>query len=181
MLPHVLSHYYDKATGPFRSLSDLPAEQAEQVLATIRAAGVGFASQRSLDYLTIRNQLEARVRNLFIAKGGQPERLHPHSMVLGTSTWLKSWYADGQELCIPLSEFNPLSVSFTYGDLFPAMRYPDGKAYRGQVYVMCELEGLIGQYGLPQEWNAGGQFGPDRYIEAQVWSDAPLSGYYRAT
>lgn len=178
MLPQILSHYYDKATGPFRNLSDLPADEAEQVLAALRESGIGFASKRSLDYLTIRRQLEAQVRQLFIDKGGKPMRLHPHSMILGTSTWLKSWYADGQELCIPLVEFDPMSVSFTYGDLFPAMRYQDGKVYRGKVYMMDELETLIATYGLPQEWNPDGQFGPERYIEAQVWDDRPLQAYY---
>jgi hypothetical protein len=178
IVPQVLSHYYEKSSGPFHNLSDLPPDQAEQVLAAIRAGGIGFASQRSDDYLTVRNGLEARVRRLFIEKGGQPKRLHPHSMILGTSTWLKSWYQDGEELCIPLAQFSPKNVSFTYGDLFPAMRYPDGKPYRGQVYLMSELEQLIQQFGLPQDRNPDGHLGPDRYIEAQIWDDAPLSRYY---
>lgn len=174
LLPNVLSHYYEKANGPFRSLSDLPLDQAEKVLATIRKAGNSFASKRASDYLTVRAELEARVRQLFIEKGGQPKRSHPHSMILGTSAWLKSWYQNGQEICIPLAHFAPETVSFTYGDLFPAMRYQDGKSYRGQVYLIAELESLINHFGLPQDWNADGLFGPDRYIEAQVWDDQPL-------
>ena len=178
LVPQVLSHYYEKSLGAFRSLSDLPPEQAEQVMANIRAAGIGFASKRSADYLTIQEELENRVRCMFIDKGGQPTRLHPHSMILGTCAWLKSWYPDGQELCIPLTQFNPDSVSFTYGDLFPAMRFQDGKSYRGQVYRMGELGSLIQQFGLPQDWNPDGHLGPDRYIEAQVWDDTPLHPYY---
>ncbi len=178
LVPPVLSHYYEKASGPFRNLSDLPHEQAEQVMTTIRASGTIFASKRSPDYLVIRDELEARIRRLFIAKGGQPQRSRPHSMILGTSAWLKSWYQDGQELCIPLAEFSPTSVSFTYGDLFPAMRYQDGKPYRRQVYLMTELESLIQQFGLPQTVNPDGHFGPDRYIEAQIWDDTPLLPYY---
>ena len=178
LVPQVLSHYYEKRVGAFRNLSDLPAEQAEQVLATIRAAGGVFASQRSPDYLKIRHELETRLRQLFIEKGGQPKRLHPHSMILGTSAWLKTWYQEGQELCIPLAQFSPMSVSFTYGDLFPAMRYQDGKPYRRKVYLLSELEALIQQFGLPQDWNPAGRLGPDRYIEAQVWDDTPLLPYY---
>ncbi len=177
-VPSLLSHYYEKSSGPFRNLSDLPREQAERVLAAIRAAGVIFASKRSDDYLAVREELEARVRRLFIEKGGQPKRLRPHSMILGTSAWLKSWYQEGQEICIPLAQFAPASVSFTYGDLFPAMRYQDGKPYRGQVYLMSELQPLIQQFGLPQDSNPDGHLGPDRYIEAQVWDDAPLLPYY---
>jgi hypothetical protein len=178
LVPQVLSHYYEKGLRAFRSLSDLPPEQAEQVMATIRAAGIGFASKRSEDYLAIRAELENRVRQMFIDKGGKPKRLHPHSMILGTSAWLQSWYPDGQELCIPLAKFDPDSVSFTYGDIFPAMRYQDGKPYRGQVYGMHDLEQLIQEFGLPQEWNPDGRLGPDRYIEAQVWDDTPLRPYY---
>ena len=57
------------------------------------------------------------------------------------------------------------------------MRYQDGKPYRGQVYTLTELSGLIEQYGLPQDRNAVGEHGPDRYIEAQVWADVPLEPY----
>ncbi len=178
LVPNVLSHYYEKANGPFRNLSDLPREQAEQIMATIRATGSTFASKRTTNYLAIREELEVRVRRLFIEKGGHPKRLRPHSMILGQSAWLKNWYQNRQEICIPLAKFAPDSISFTYGDLFPAMRYQDGKSYRGQVYLMSELESLISHFGLPQDWNADGLLGPDRYIEAQVWDDQPLQSFY---
>lgn len=174
MLPTYLSHYYDCTQPPFRSLSTLPPEEAEAALAAIRQRGAGFASQRKPDYLTIRRDLEAAVRALFADKGGQPQRESPHYMVVGSCDWLKSWYALGCELRIALDQFDPLHVSFTYGDSFPAMRYEDGKPYRKQVYTLAELPAIVQSYGLPQNWNADGAHGPDRYIEAQVWSDAPL-------
>jgi len=175
MLPKHLCHYYDCSRGPFQNLSDLPADKAEDILQRIRKRGIGFASQRSSDYLTIRWELETRVRNLFIEKGGNPQRERPHYMILGSCDWLKSWYAEAGELCIPLALFASEHVSFTYGDTFPAMRYGDGKAYRGQVYILAELSELVEQYGLPQIWNQDGQHGPDRYIEAQIWDDGVLN------
>ena len=33
------------------------------------------------------------------------------------------------------------------------------------------------RYGLPQDWNADGHSGPERYIEAQVWDDAALAPF----
>jgi len=75
---------------------------------------------------------------------------------------------------IPMEAIYVSIVSFTYGDLFPAMRVLDGRPYRGQVYTLTELPQLIQTYGLPQVWNADGQRGPERYIEAQLWSDEPL-------
>jgi hypothetical protein len=57
------------------------------------------------------------------------------------------------------------------------MRYQDGKPYRGQVYRLEELPALVHQFGIPQLWNPEGKLGPDRYIEAQIWDDAPLQAY----
>jgi hypothetical protein len=179
--PDFLSHYYEATHGPFRNLSDLDLEEAEQTLQHIRSQACTFAARRAPDYLQVRRGLEDRVRSLFIAKGGQPVRARPQYMILGACPWLLGWYQQGCELRIPLSAFSPKIVSFTYGDTFPAMRHPDGKPYRGQVYILEELEGIITRFGLPQDWNSAGSQGPDRYIEAQVWDDAPLMPYVKSS
>jgi hypothetical protein len=175
--PEMIVHYYEASQGPFRSLSDLPLQEAESILQRIRQEGIAFASQRSTDYLDIRKSLEERIRRLFIEKGGQPKRLRPHYFILGHCDWVKSWYCDGQEVQVLLKTVNPHVISFTYGDSFPAMRYQDGKPYRGQVYILEELPALLAQYGLPQVWNPEGKSGPERYIEAQVWDNEPVRGY----
>ena len=95
-------------------------------------------------------------------------------MILGACPWLKGWYVDGQELQIKLTSIPKKCISFTYGNSFPAMNYNDGKSHRGQVYTVTELGEIIQRYGLPQEWNSDGKGGPERYIEAQVWDEAPL-------
>jgi hypothetical protein len=178
-LPDFLSHYYEASDGPFRNLSDLPEAEAEVILQRICLAGDRFASQRRDAYFSVRRELEERVRELFIAKGGQPQRKRPHYLVVGACSWLRDWYVSGCELRIPLAAFRMEDISFTYGDTFPALRYRDDKPYRRQVYTLAELPGLIEQYGLPQIWNAEGKHGPDRYIEAQVWDDEPLRPYLR--
>jgi hypothetical protein len=172
MLPEVLSHYYARERGPFRSLSDLPHADAESVLDGIRQRGDGFASQRKPDYLAIRRELEALVRQRFVDKGGRPVRATPRYMILGQCDWVREWYRDGAALSVPLARFAAHSVSFTYGDSFPAMRHDDGKPHRKQVFTLAELPALIAQFGLPQDRPPDG---PDRYIEAQVWDDGPLS------
>jgi hypothetical protein len=111
---------------------------------------------------------------LFVAKNGQPQRDTPHYMILGACDWVKSWYANEREVRVPLTAFDPCTVSLTVGDSFPAMRYGDGKPWRGQVYTLDDLPEIVRLYGLPQDWNLDGKRGPDRYIEAQVWSDEPL-------
>ncbi len=170
-------HYYEASRGPLKSLSDLGLEEAEALLQRIRQDGLVFASQRGMDYLSIRQSLEEQIRGLFIWKGGLPKRQWPHYFILGRCDWVRSWYRDGRELHIPLQAVDPKVISFTYGDSFPAMRYQDGKPYRGQVYTLEELPELVKLYGLPQEWNREGSHGPDRYIEAQVWDDEPVKEY----
>lgn len=124
--------------------------------------------------MLIRRELEDKVRKLFIEKGGKPVRERPHYMTLGQCQWLKEWYTDGCELSIPLSSFKYEVLSFTYGDTFPAMRYQDGKPYRGNVYTVNEIFDIVKQYGLPQEWNKDGNLALERYIEVQVWDDEPI-------
>jgi hypothetical protein len=170
-LTYFLYHYFDESTGPFRSLSDLRASEAEQVLHMIRDEGKGFASKRADDYLAIRKELETKARMMFEQKGGKPKREYPHSMTFDRCPWLLSWYPNAKELRMPLSDFAPDILSFTYGDLFPTMRYQDGKPYRKQVYTVHEIFKIINLYGLPQEWNVDGKLGPERYIEAQIWDD----------
>jgi len=173
-VPDYLSHYYEFSKGPFLSLSRLPLDEAERVMDRICQAGVVFASKRAEDYLQVRRELEAQVRRLFVERGGKPQLEQPHYMILGSCPWVKGWYVDGREVRMPLAAFDPATVSFTYGDTFPAMRLRDGKPYRGRVYRLDELAGLIRAYGLPQEWNPDGRQGPDRYIETQVWDDEPI-------
>jgi len=174
-----LYHYYELARGPFRSLSDLPLHEALIIQEQLKEDKSLFASKRSDDYLFIRKDLEQKARNLFINKGGKPLRSSPHYMTLGKCQWLKEWYKEGQELEIHMDEFDEKTISFTYGDLFPTMRFQDGKPYRGQVYTKDEIYKLIEEYGFPQEWNKEGDNGPERYIEVQIWDDKPIMKYIR--
>lgn len=175
-----LYHYYDNSTGPFRNLSDLPVSEAEAVLLAIRRSNKGFASQRTPDYFEIRRGLESEAREMFIRKGGKPVRAYPHYLTLGECPWLLGWYPHGKQLRISVDIFDPDTLSFTYGDLFPTMRVRDGKRYRGMLYTLDEIGRLVEELGLPQEWNPDGLRGPERYIEVQVWDDKPLSEFIKS-
>lgn len=172
-----LYHYYERERGPFRNLSSLSREEARAVSRELKSNGDVFASRRQDDYMDIRRELEQRARELFLRKGGRPVLPYPHYMTLGECLWVKSWYREPGEVVISLEDFTPGTVSFTYGDLFPAMRFQDGREYRGQVYTTDEIPGLISRFGFPQEWNPAGEQGPERYIEAQIWDDAILKRY----
>jgi hypothetical protein len=170
-----LYHYFERSTGPFRNLSKLSVDEAEKVLNQLKNEGKAFASKRSDDYLVIRRNLEYQAREIFRSKGGKPRNHTPHYMTLGACPWIREWYREGDELKIHIGKFHPETISFTYGDLFPAMRFQDGKPYRGQVYTKDEIKFIIEQYGYPQEWNPDGSKGPERYIEVQIWDDELLA------
>ena len=171
-----LYHYYEKAKGPFKNLSDLPLVQAQAILGKIKAENQVMAAHRFPGYLERRAELEQIARELFIAKGGKPVRQTPHYMVVGECTWLQTWYERGCFIKIPVRTFQPETISFSYGDLFPTFspRVDDQKEYRRQIYTLSEIVGIIEKYGFPQDWNMDGKFGPERYIEVQVWDDKPL-------
>ena len=170
-----LYHYYEKRTGPFRNLSDLALDEAQKVLNRIKAENQVMAAHRFSGYLERRKELEGIARKLFVEKGGKPIRKAPHYMVVGECPWLQSWYEDGKFVKIPLSAFDKARISFSYGDLFPTFsdRVTDKKEYRRKIYTLPEIKVLIEKYGLPQDWNSDGAFGPERYIEAQVWDEIP--------
>jgi hypothetical protein len=174
MFPSILTHYYERDKGPLLSLTELPDLESEDLLENIRRRGDVFASRRDTDYLRIRRELESLIREKFIAKGGQPQRMHPHYFILGECAWCAGWYREPVLLQIPLVSLDPLAVCFTYGDSFPAMRYQDGRPYRGQVYTLAEIEDVVQQYGLPQDWNPEGKLAPERYIEAQICQDVEI-------
>lgn len=174
---HFLYHYYEAENGPFRNLSALSDDRAGQIMERLRLHGTAFAGRRPGDYLTVRRQLEERARNLFIGKGGKPVMPYPHYMTLGRCDWLMEWYDEGKYLQIPLDAIDPAVISFTYGDLFPTMRFRDGKPYREQLYLKHEIMEMIERFGWPQQWNNEGKLGPERYIEAQIWDEAPLLPY----
>ncbi|WP_217595538.1 hypothetical protein [Cohnella sp. GbtcB17] len=175
-----LFHYYESKTGPFKNLSALTVSEAQHIMKDLKKDNAVFASKRAEDYLLIRFDLEQRARAAFIQKGGKATKQYPHYMTLGPCNWLKDWYVEGKELKIPIEAFNPESLSFTYGDLFPTMRYNDGKPYRGNVYTLSEIQEIIQRYGWPQEWNHDGAHGPERYIEVQVWDDDAIQHYLGA-
>jgi len=149
----------------------LSVEEAAKISEQLRREGTSFASQRSEEYMTIRRTLEEIARDQFINKGGKPRNHFPHYMTLGECKWLESWYRNPKVIAIGWNEFLEESVSFTFGDLFPTMRYPDNKPYRKKVFTKSEIIKLIEEYGLPQDWNKNGDKGPERYIEVQIWDE----------
>lgn len=178
-----LYHYFDKTIGPFVSMSDLSIEEANNVLRNIKETKPNSqAAGRHDKYVEYRRNCENILKAEFIKKGGVIKREAPHYMVIGHSPWLSTWHDNSGCIKIPIEEFDLSTVSFTYGDSMPTFSpaITDGKEYRKQLYTYDEILKIIEKYGLPQDWNDDGKYGPERYIEAHVWSDETIDKY-RAT
>lgn len=175
-----LYHYYEKGTQPFLNLSELSAENAEELLKRIRLTRPHTrCASRHADYYRDRLRFEEILRCEFAKKGGKTARLAPHYMTVGHSPWLSTWFDDCAVIKIPIEEFDKATLSFTYGDSHPTFseRINDGREYRKRLYTYDEILEVIEKYGMPQDWNDDGRFGPERYIEAHIWSDETIAGY----
>ncbi len=173
----LLYHYYEKEIGPFRSISELPDAQAEEVLQRIRREKPDiFLAKRPEDYLQKRRRFEGILKAEFLKKGGLIERETPHYLVVEAVPFFEKWYEHPAYITIDTKRLDPRTLSFTYGDSHPTFsgNVKDGKEYRNRLYTYDEIPEIIDRYGLPQIWNPDFKFGPECYVEVQMWSDRGL-------
>ncbi|MDN5215103.1 hypothetical protein QQ020_23680 [Fulvivirgaceae bacterium BMA12] len=182
-IPRFLYHYYELENGPFRNITECGYEKAVDIQGQILK---GWNSKRPDNYISLRFSLENRIREQFILKGGKPSRNDPFYFTLGECEWAKSWYVNPEVVKIPLTDFEPEHISFTYPDSMVSFQFydePKLKTYRkdcnGQVFLLSEINDLIGEYGLPTEEKCQTEerLKYDKYIEAQVWDDAIIKEY----
>lgn len=177
-----LYHYYDKKIGPFKNLSELTTDKANDIINKIKVNKPNVqCAQRDPEYMFRRRMYEDIIKKEFIKKGGIVKRNTPHYMVVEHSPWLSTWFEDCEYIRIPIEEFDLKTVSFTYGDSHPTFspwpRDDDWKEYRRKLYTYEEILEIIKKYDLPRKWNNDGKFGPERYVEAHIWSDEVINRY----
>ena len=183
-----LYHYFERDFGPFKPLTSLPTEEARRILQAKKEAGK-FAHPNIENFLQQRYDADKTLRAAFAAHGGKPQKTAPVYMTLGEHKQWESAYENPAFIKIPLEEFDPLTVSFTYGDSFavfnPALF---GKEeYWNKIYFKEEILEIIRIYGLPPyvEYDFKRSVYPAdkpinqhlKYVEAHVWSDDVLNKY----
>lgn len=192
-LPGLVTHYYLAGRRPFLSLSELGDAELAAVLADLGALRRAGKQHRPFGprYMDLRRRTEARLRELFVAVGGQPERQVPHYFVLGNSPWYEGLAEKMECVQLPLSVLPPGQTSITYPDSFAAMEAgtssgpgQEPRPYHGRVFLLDELSGLVERFGLPDpSWDGQYQswttWRAEAYIEVQLWSDEPVSAYLR--
>jgi hypothetical protein len=183
IIPKFLFHYYELDNGPFRNITEYGYEKAEKIQNQISK---GWNSKRPENYIELRLALEKRIKEQLISKGGKPNRNDPFYFTLGECNWAKSWYVNPGVIKIPLTDFKPEHISFTYPDSMVSFQFydePKLATYRkdcnGQVFLLDEMNDLINDYGIPSDEKCltEERFKYDKYIEAQVWDDEIINKY----
>ena len=184
-VPEVVTHYYLAGRRPFLNLSELEEPELAAVFAELnelRHAGVQHRPFGAR-YMALRRRTEARLRHLFLARGGTPERLSPHYFVLGESDWYESLAIGMQRVQLALSDLPEDQTTVTYPDSFTALGFGpefgvprEPQPYHGRVFLLTELPELIGRFGVPSpRWRAEHQtwttWPQEAYIEVQLWTD----------
>lgn len=171
-----LYHYFSPGRDIFAGVSDL-----DFTLLPDSESYMGLLPRNyNQEYISRRLETEQKLYNQFRVKGGRPQRLHPYYFTLEScDEWFFGKKHCFGNLAFDISEFDENTISFTYGDSIPTFmdEYDDGKEYRKKVYTLGEIKELIHHYGLPQKWNSMEKYGPENYIEAQIWSDNPIVLY----
>lgn len=136
-------------------------------------------------YWPRRRRTDQWVRSEFQKKGGCPVEPYPQYMVLGTSSYIAALGEDGHyvELRIPLSEFDPKEVSFTYSDCMVSLWLHEEQQHEahynsdlhGKVFTLPEILEVVKIHGIPNgQWETDAKRAFDFFVEAQVWSFRPL-------
>lgn len=183
-----LYHYFERSFGPFMPLTAFPIERAREILTLHKAAGK-FHNPDIDGFLLKRYRRDQKLRDLFIEHCGRPERKNPIYMFLGEHRQWESAYENPAVLRIPMDEFDPLTVSFTYGDSFAVLNAElfAKEEYWNKIYFADEILEVIARLGFPPyvEYDFKlGIYPTDRhinnhlkYVEAHVWADNVLSSY----
>ena len=175
MIPNVITHNFDPALGAARNICSLPIEEAERVLDGIRASGT---RQIKANYLRRRIAVEDWLISERYKKLGDTPLSRPIYFFLGD-------FANGKDpsrpssLVMPLDAFSPEVLTFTYPDSMASLpmalrkeHAPQRKEYHGVVFTLQEIERVVAKFGFPISDRKY-----DRFIEVQVWDDAPIRKY----
>jgi hypothetical protein len=176
----ILTHYYHQDDEPFQTLSSLSVQAAMSVISSVRdrPGAVYRRFSNPSQYLHQRRETERWVRAEFIKKGGKPISQYPQYFVVDGSIWIEDGYnGQSRSIQMPISDFNPDTVSFTYPDSMISywLKSQTEQAfyrseYHGRVFTLSEINLIIERVGIPdREWHTDESRKYDLFIEAQVW------------
>lgn len=197
VVPDYVTHYFRRSRGPFLNLSDLDEPGLTEVIRSLIVERQSGQHDRLFGqkYLEMRSLVEERLYNLFLRRGGEPQRKAPHYFVLGESEWFAGLAEDMDAIRLPLSGLPRKLTSVTYGDSFTVTGVAgefgygsssEPRPYWSQVFLLDELPKLVAEYGLPHSPRPASYKGYEHamdevYIEVQLWTDEPVRVFLDAT
>lgn len=184
MHPSFLTHYYLSDRKPFLNLSSLKEVDLNTVLEELRhKTEIGENKRMFSDwYVAERKISEVHLKKEFLKKGGIIEKEYPHYFVFGESLIQKNLAKNTKEIKLELDKLPLNKISFTYPDSMATMVLKDDefykKPYHGKVFTYSEIIEVIKEFGFPKDEIAKTpKFHFPLYIEAQLWSDAPVARF----
>jgi hypothetical protein len=183
----MLYHYSEADKFCLRSIMDLSFAEAFQILEEKRKKYPKNVSPQVKVFLEKRIERERQMREKFINIGGKPTRKTPIYFFVGACEEYLKFYVNPRVILIPLKEFNPKHISFTYGDSMPIFspELNDGREFWQNVFSYEQITNLVKKYGLPSshavyENSEGGSHKRAlKCIEAQVWDNEIIEKYKR--
>ncbi|KAA8785053.1 hypothetical protein ABIE27_004222 [Paenibacillus sp. 4624] len=154
-------HYFDEQYGPLASLCSLPEDQAIK----IEHKGLTTESDR-IRYLKERKICENIMFRSLVKKGGKPEINYALYFTIGEQRVVGDLYST--HMVIPVRDFDPKTISFTYTDSFHTYSRIDNHPTRRKLYTIEEINHVISNYGFHSNLNGEGSL--YKFIEMQVWS-----------
>jgi hypothetical protein len=191
LIPDYATHYHLGNKTPFLNLCDVAEVELPAIIADLaqRRVEAGLKRVFGPKYMALRRMTESRLRELFIERGGKPQRISPHYLCLGSCEWFRNLAPDMQELVVPLSTLPSELTSFTLPDSCEAMGFGpvfglpyNPKPYHRSVFKLGELAEVVAAYGLPvgepdADYDGYHRRTLEKFIEIQVWTDAPFEQF----
>lgn len=195
-LPKHITHYFSSLDRPFQNLCDLDPDGLAATLARLKERKIADPSFKRVfgkAYMDFRRRTETKLRDLFVSRGGKPERKSPHYFLLGDCEWFAGLYPDPKSVMLDWQALPREIASFTYPDSFVSMRLgPDFglppeplQPYHERAFFLDELAGVVAEHGLPDGGLDDDYAGYhkrkfEKYIEVQVWADGPVAEHLRS-
>ncbi len=165
--PDFIVHY--NRSEPFRSVTHTPIERWPEVVEILTDENSwGIKRFSDPEYLVRRFDVELRLRDEFIVKGGRPKLNSPIYFFLGRHSQFEE-HKGNNGYIVDLKDLSPDSISFTYGDSLLAYnedyRIQSGEKYQNslctKIYRIEELKDLFGHSSFPKQ--------DPLAIEVQLW------------
>lgn len=165
--------YYEREYGPLSTMSKLSVDEV------IESGYRGFSEQEIRELYTYRMEKESLMYYLFKKKGGIAKLNYPYYFAVFSEDQhnhpLEFRHGDSKCVRIPLTEFDPKTLSFTYGTSYYAFTRKDGHPTKRKLYMLSEIEDIINTYGIvPYDGDS------PLCVEMQVWDDKVLRRCYES-